>query len=282
MLQMLRPTGAAGRYGVAVLPYDEAGAGNPVVLVHAGIADRSMWRDHLPWLADAGTRAIAVDLPGFGDAAIEGGPQAPWADVLETMQALGIGSAVLVGVSFGAAVALRAAAVAPPSASALALISPPPLDDDPSPALKAVWDAEEAALGRGDTDGAVAAVVEGWLQPGAPAALRERVAAMQRQAFELQAAAPEVTAAPDPLERDPGLLAMLDVPVLAAAGEHDMPDFKRGARELANMLPSCQLAMVPNAGHLVPLEAAQEFRELLLEFLDRAQIVSRPKVPGEV
>ena len=36
-----------------MLPYDEAGSGPPVVLLHAGIADRSMWREHLEPLAAA-------------------------------------------------------------------------------------------------------------------------------------------------------------------------------------------------------------------------------------
>jgi pimeloyl-ACP methyl ester carboxylesterase len=39
-----------------------------VVLLHAGIANRQMWRDHLEPLAAAGYRAVAVDLPGFGEA----------------------------------------------------------------------------------------------------------------------------------------------------------------------------------------------------------------------
>lgn len=37
------------------------------MLVHAGIADRRMWRAYLPWLADEGWHAIAPDLPGFGE-----------------------------------------------------------------------------------------------------------------------------------------------------------------------------------------------------------------------
>jgi pimeloyl-ACP methyl ester carboxylesterase len=39
-----------------------------VVLIHAGVADRAMWDEHLGWLARAGFRAVAVDLPGFGEA----------------------------------------------------------------------------------------------------------------------------------------------------------------------------------------------------------------------
>src|ERR1700741_1493969 len=71
---------------VAVLPHDDRGAGEAVVMLHAGVADRSMWREHLDWLADAGHRAIAVDLPGFGDAEIGPGLQAPRGDGLNTPQ----------------------------------------------------------------------------------------------------------------------------------------------------------------------------------------------------
>jgi pimeloyl-ACP methyl ester carboxylesterase len=171
------------------------------MLIHAGVADRSMWREHLDWLAAAGFRAIAVDLPGFGEAEVAGGVQAPWEEVLQTARGLGLPRMALVGNSFGAAVALRVAVVAPAAVAALMVISPPPLELDPSPSLRAAWEAEEAALEQGDIDGAVSAILEAWLQPSAPPALRERVATMQRRAFELQRAATDVREAPDPLDR---------------------------------------------------------------------------------
>lgn len=49
------------------LPYDVLCAGPTVVLLHAGVADRSMWWDVLPL---AGFRAIEPDLAGFGEAVI--------------------------------------------------------------------------------------------------------------------------------------------------------------------------------------------------------------------
>ncbi len=217
--------------------------------------------------ADAGFRGVAVDPPGFGEATIGDGPQAPWEDVLGALKELGIEQAALVGNSFGVAVALRAAAVAPAAVSALALISPPPLEGEPSPALRRAWESEEAALERGDIDGAVAAVVEAWTLPGAPAALRDRVAAMQRRAFVLQADAGDVAQAPDPLEKQADALGRLQIPALVAAGEHDMPDFKRGADELAHALPRGQLATIEGAGHLAPLEVPEAFRDLLIAFL---------------
>jgi pimeloyl-ACP methyl ester carboxylesterase len=83
-----------------------------------------MWSEHLGWLAEVGFRAVAVDLPGFGEAVIEDRLQAPWDDVLQTLRELGVARATLVGNSFGAAVALRIAAVAPEAVSALVLIFP--------------------------------------------------------------------------------------------------------------------------------------------------------------
>jgi pimeloyl-ACP methyl ester carboxylesterase len=258
---------------VSMLPCDEAGIGKPLVLLHAGVADRTIWREHLEPLAEAGYRVIAIDLPGFGDAPVPPGAQAPWEDVLRTLKELGVDRAAVVGNSFGAAVALRAAAVAPAAVCALVLVSVPPLDTDPSPELEAAWAAEEAALERGDTDGAVAAVVEAWTQPDAPTELRERVASMQRRALEIQIAAGDVDEAADPLEQHPEALSDLRIPVLLAVGEQDMPDFKRAAEELEATLPQARSAVIEGAGHLAPLEAPGAFRRLVLEFL-------RSELPG--
>ncbi len=250
-----------------VLPHDEAGSGPAVVLLHAGIADRTMWSEHLERLAHAGHRAVAVDLPGFGEARVAPGEQAPWADVLRTMDELSIVRAALVGNSFGGAVALRAALIAPDRVSALALISAPPPDLEPSPELKAAWEAEEAALQRGDTEAAVEAVVSAWTLPDASPELRDRVATMQRRAFALQAEAPRTTEAPDPVEQQPEALARLSVPTLVAAGELDKRDFREGAEAMARALPHARHAVIGGAGHLPPLETPEAFWELVLACL---------------
>lgn len=251
-----------------MLSYDEAGGGGCVLLLHAGVTDRRMWHGHLQPLADAGFRAVALDLPGFGDVPVDASGEAPWEAVLRAMKDLGIASAALVGNSFGAAVAMRVAAIAPVAVSALVLVSPPPLEGEPSPSLAAAWQAEEKALERGDIDAAVAAVVAHWTLPTASAELRESVGMMQRRAFALQSAAPEVPGTADPLEENPDALGRLTMPTLALAGEHDMPDFKRGAEEIATVLPDARFALIEAAGHLAPLETPDAFRSLLVRFLE--------------
>lgn len=244
------------------LPHDQRGSGEPVVLLHAGVGDRSMWSDHLEPLAAAGYRVIAPDLPGFGEATEE---LIPWDAVLDTMDALDVEQAVLVGNSWGGGVALRVAVLAPERVSRLVLVSARPLDAEPSPQLAAAWEAEEAAIERGDVDSAVAAVVEAWTLPDASATLRERIAAMQRRALEIQMAADEDPETSDPLDENP--LPALNVPTLVVVGEHDMPDFHQAAALLAAALPDVRHTVIDGAGHLAPLEQPEAFRAALLSFL---------------
>jgi pimeloyl-ACP methyl ester carboxylesterase len=249
-----------------VLPHDQAGAGPAVVLLHAGVADRMMWTEHLPPLADAGYRAVAMDLPGFGEAPM-GKEFRPWSDVLETMDALEISGSAVVGNSFGGAVALNLAMVAPERVTGLVLVSARPPWLEPSIELEAAWEAEESALERGDIEAAVTAVVDAWTRPDASQALRDRVAEMQRRAFELQVGASEPTEAPAPAEVDPDGLVELEMPTLVAAGEFDLPDFRVGPEALAERLGNATGSVIPGAGHLAPLEQPEEFDRLLIGFL---------------
>ena len=236
-----------------------------MVLLHAGIADRSMWDEHLEPLAAAGYRVVAVDLPGFGEAASEREPVAHWEDVVETMDALGIERAALVGDSFGAAVALRVAALHPQRVSSLLLFSSAAAPEpDPSPELLAVWEAEEGAIEAGDAEKAVEAVVAAWVRPAASDEVRQRIATMQRRNYELHGSEQELEQAPDPLEEDPALLSAITCPTLIAAGEEDMVDFKNAVGELKVGLPQATTTLIPDCGHLAPLEAPEEFCRLVL------------------
>ena len=251
----------------SVLPCDELGSGPAIVLLHAGVADRRMFAEQLAPLADAGHRVLAPDLPGFGEASVASDEDAPWNDVLATMDALGVGEATIVGNSFGGAVAQRLAVLAPERVAALVLVSSPATGIPPSPQLQEAWAAEEGAIERGDLDGAVAAVLRAWMLPDAPAEQRANLAAMQRRALELQSAASAAAPGEDPLAEDLDALATLDVPALVAVGEHDMSDFHAAAEALAGALPRARRETIAGAGHLAPIERPQAFRRLLLEFV---------------
>jgi pimeloyl-ACP methyl ester carboxylesterase len=251
----------------SALPHDEAGSGPPVVLLHAGIADRRMWSEHVDPLARANLRVVALDLPGFGEAPPAAGEDAPWNDLIATLEELEIERATLVGNSFGGAVALRVAAVAPRRVEGMVLVSAAVPGVEPSAALRAAWGAEEDALESDDVEGAIRAVLEHWLPPDAPDGLRSRIAAMQRRAFELQLGGEETPEAEDPLEEGLAPLAANPPRTLVLVGQHDMEDFHAGAELLTQALPDVRRVVLPDVAHLAPLEAPEAFRELVLGFV---------------
>jgi pimeloyl-ACP methyl ester carboxylesterase len=259
---------SADRTTTIKLPRDELGEGPALLLLHAGIANRQMWAEHLEPLAATGHRVVAVDLPGFGEAASPRGPVAHWEDVLETMDALGVERPALVGNSFGASVALRLAALRPDRVSSLLLFSAGAVPDpEPSAELLAAWEAEENALEAGDVGRAAEAVATAWVRPEAPEGVRQRVIEMQLGNYERHRSEQEPEQAPDPLEGDPGLLAGITCPALIAAGELDLVDFRDAVDDLGAKLPEATTALISGCGHLAPLEAPQEFQGLVLENL---------------
>jgi 3-oxoadipate enol-lactonase len=62
-------------------------------------------------------------------------------------------------------------------------------------------------------------------------------------------------------------LSEIRTPTLVAVGEHDKPDFRAIAERLARELPNAELAVIPGAGHLPPLERPEETTALVRAFL---------------
>ena len=110
----------------AGIAYDRAGPRGdlPVVLLHAGVADRRMWEPLWPALTTE-RDVVRLDLRGFGESA--GRPRGalcPVDDVVDTLAELGIGRCHLVGASFGAGVAIEVSLSQPARMASLFLIAP--------------------------------------------------------------------------------------------------------------------------------------------------------------
>jgi pimeloyl-ACP methyl ester carboxylesterase len=108
----------------------EAGAGPPVVLLHGFPELWYSWRSQIGALADAGYRAIAPDLRGYGRTtappAIEDyGMVHLVADVVGVLDSLGVDRTVVVGHDWGASVAWTCAQLHPDRVAAVAALSVP-------------------------------------------------------------------------------------------------------------------------------------------------------------
>ena len=80
--------------------HDLRGAGPPVVLLHAGVADSRLWEPQLRSFPQSHS-VLRVDLPGFGKSPFETNPVSFRGAVRDAMDAEGIDRAALVGVSLG-------------------------------------------------------------------------------------------------------------------------------------------------------------------------------------
>ncbi|MFC5432311.1 alpha/beta fold hydrolase [Microbacterium suwonense] len=110
-----------------VVAVGTGGAGPLVVCVPGMGESRASFRHLVPSLVDAGFRVAVMDLRGHGDSSVSfdayDDPAAA-GDVLAVIDALGGGSATVVGNSMGAAAGVLAAAERPDAVERLVLIGP--------------------------------------------------------------------------------------------------------------------------------------------------------------
>jgi pimeloyl-ACP methyl ester carboxylesterase len=229
------------------------------VLLHAGIADSRMYRRQVDTLAPA----RALDLPGFGQTPI--GPDTP-DDRTFVRDSLPDGPATLVGTSLGGRLALELTLEVPGRVAALVLVGPGLAGHEWSEEVRAFGAEEEAALERGDLDGAVDANVRLWLADDAEPEVRDLVAEMQRNAFQLQKGHdfPPIP----PLDPPPSArLGEIGVPTLVITGSEDVRDIHEIAEKLRAEIPGAESASIAGSGHLPSLERPDEFDRVVLAFL---------------
>jgi pimeloyl-ACP methyl ester carboxylesterase len=259
------------------IAYDDEGAGEVVVLVHAGVADRRMWSPLVTALTPR-RRVIRLDARGFGESLPPAGPWSQHGDLLALLDELGVTRAHLVGASIGAGIVAEAALVRPDLARSLVLVAPGGALYGEAPAeLRLIWDAEIAALDDGDLDRAVEVNLAAWVDGPARGpdavdpAIRTFVGRMQREAFEIPewdpVEAPEYELGPPASAR----FAELTCPVLVVVGEGDQTPTLATAERIAATAPDARLVVWPEVAHMLTLERPDAFAELLLRFLDEVE-----------
>jgi pimeloyl-ACP methyl ester carboxylesterase len=254
------------------LAWREAGAGLPVLLLHAFPLSGEMWDSQLAALSGA-YRVLVPDLSGFG--ASQGVPPDTAcrmsdlaADAVALLDHLGIGRAVVGGLSMGGYAALALAEGAPERLRGLILAD-----------TRAGADSDEARQGRLDTARRVLDEGTGFLvQTLAPKLLgrtsREKrpdvVARVERMIREAPPAG--VAAAQRGMAVRPDrtrVLRRLDVPVLILVGEDDEVTPVTEAQAMEREIRGAELVVLPEAGHLSSLERPETFNETLAGFLRR-------------
>ncbi|MDP9313061.1 MAG: alpha/beta hydrolase [Chloroflexota bacterium] len=251
--------------------YEVAGHGHPLVLVHAGIADRRMWDDQWSVFAEH-YQVIRYDMRGFGDTPMVAGPFAHRHDLFELLRFLGIGQAYLLGCSQGGTTIIDFALEHPEMAAALIPVCSTPsgqqFTGEPPRQLNEVI----AAFDAGDLERASELEVQIWVDGRkrspyqVPAAIRDRVRAMNLIALRSDAA--NLGGISQPLEPPAvGRLGELQAPTLVIVGALDEPGVIEAGETMARTIPEVRKIVIAGTAHMPNMERPDEFNRVVLEFL---------------
>jgi 3-oxoadipate enol-lactonase len=248
----------------------DEGAGPPVVLLHAGIADLRAWDPLVPHLVAAGFRTVRYDFRGFGRSETEDVAYSNRSDVIAVLDAFGIRRACLVGNSRGGQIAIDTAVEFPERVAALVTLGAGlgGLDATLTPEEEALEEEGERLEEAGDADAIADFDVRMWGDgPGQPEG---------RLRADLRAALREMARAagdPDrehgqPIVLDPpaaGRLGALTMPVLAIAGELDESISHAVVEHLATTVPGARGLVIPGVAHMIAMEDPEEVaREIVV------------------
>jgi len=255
----------------ARIAYDVDGSGEPVLMVHAGIANRTMWDGQVAALKDA-YRVIRHDTRGFGETETDAVSFSNRADIAAVLDHLGERSAHVVGLSRGGQIALDFAIEFPDRVDSLTVAAggvggfAPPAGSDAETFAEADrleeakdwerladWEAdfwvEGPGQARGRVDLAIRAMVHDWI--------------LSNYRAEEEGGQP-IVLDPPAGER----LANLRAPLLVMYGTFDEPGTSDAMRHLAASVPGARIEVFEGSAHMLNLEQPERFNRVLREFLD--------------
>ena len=143
--------------------YEVMGEGEPLVLLHAGIADSRMWDGQFEAFAGR-YRVVRYDMRGFGRTVVTaGGPYSHHEDMRGLLDSLGIERACFVGCSMGGQTIIDFALEFPERTRALVLVGPAVGGFEPDVDPPEEWDELVAADDAGDFERVSELEVRVWV-----------------------------------------------------------------------------------------------------------------------
>jgi haloalkane dehalogenase len=262
------------------LAYRSAGDANGnervALLVHGYPESSYMWHSVLPALADAGWRALAPDLPGYGDSEPETRPgSGTWERHVEALERfareLELGPVALVTHDWGVMIGLRWACDHPGAASALAISDGGFFSDrrwhDLANVMRTPGDGED--LIRAYTREGFTAAMHAMSSGMSDEAIAEYWKGFADDARRLGHLQLYRSGDFDKLVPYEGRVAALGLPALILWGEEDRFAGVQMAERFHEELPDSELVLFEDAGHFVWDDQPERATGALVNFLAR-------------
>jgi pimeloyl-ACP methyl ester carboxylesterase len=255
----------------------EAGNGPGIVCIHSNASSSSQWRGLMDHLSPK-FRVLAPDSYGAGKS-----PEWPSdkvislrdeVDLIEPILATVPDPLSIVGHSYGAAIALRAAIENPGRIRAMALYEPTlfSLLDAERPApnqadgIRNAVAAASTALDQGNQDAAAGHFIDYWMGAGSWAQTPDaRKPAIAASIVNVRRWAHALFTEPTPL----AAFRALDVPILYMVGKRSTQSAHGVARLLVSVLPRVELLEFDALGHMGPITHPQQVNNAIERFLEK-------------
>ena len=253
--------------------YEADGGGDPVVLIHAGVANLRMWDEQVAALRDS-HRLIRYDTRGYGRTETDAVEFSNRADVAALLDHLGEESAHIVGLSRGGMIALDFAIEFPQRTRSLVVAAGGIGGyESPDEADESTFARAEAWLEAKDWESLSEWETAYWADgPGQPKdrvdpAIRARVHDWILTNYKAEKEEGQ------PQRLDPpavGRLGELAAPLLVMLGTLDDPGTSESMRHLAEAVPGARLEVFESA-HMINLEHPERFNVLLGDHIAHTQ-----------
>ena len=254
------------------IAYDDAGVGDPFVLLHGFPFKRSMWREQIERLSDA-WRIIAPDLRGHGETSVTDKPatmEALAGDVAALLDELNIERTIIGGLSMGGYVALEFFRKFPERVRALILADTRP-QADTNEGHRAREETARRALDEG-MDAIAEAMLTKLLAASTHEGKPEVVTRVREMIIGMNPCGAAAALRGMALRRDQtDLLPEINVPTLIIVGAEDAITPKSDAEAMRSKIEGSRLVEIEGAGHVSNIERPAEFNRALVEFLAELQ-----------
>jgi YbgC/YbaW family acyl-CoA thioester hydrolase len=252
------------------LAVDVRGEGPAILFIHGYPLNHSLWEHQLAHLD--GWMRIAPDLRGMGqsDAPDLGYSMATYADdLLALLNTLGVGRVVLCGVSMGGYVAFEILRRARERVRGVVLMNTRAGADTPEG--RKARDIAAAEAREGGSAAVAAAMLPRLLAPAAFAENPALVDGLRRMMTATPLAG--ILGALGAVRDRPDSVSLLStlggLPVLVLAGTADQITPRDEVQAIADGIPGASLIVLPDVGHLSPLERPEATTAAVADFLAR-------------
>jgi len=255
----------------ARIHYVVAGAGPAVVLIHGWALNLREWDDQIAALSPH-YRVVAFDRRGYGHSSGFADASADPGDIRALLDTLHIRSAVLVGHSAGAEVAIRFAAALPGRVDALVLYGGGEPDSFPVPETGPSLAMAKQLARRDGVDSLMRFVLSlPQFRPGPhrSAAIAARLDTMVKgySGKDLLEDHSQSGAFPQPQS---DAMRRWPMPMLFISGDREGPRWQLVSDSLVRWMPDARKVLIPGGGHGVHFDEPQQFNAALLAFLQDA------------